>query len=279
MFTWRYEESPLKGSMGRVRVAFEFSSMQREPSRREALEQLEGGLGEAERRWLVPGKRAWRLNLDEMKVVHEPLKGSDWLKGTIDLEPEVHTSHNVLFEFSSYETTVAFYISQDEIDAASVHQGSEPETSQSLARFRADFPEAAKACFVMMRLADTATHNRIFDAIHSSLAPFGIKALRADHRSFHDELWTNVLTYMRGCAFGIAVFERLESDDFNPNVSLEVGYMLALGKPVCLLKDRTLKTLHSDLVCMLYREFDCQNPDQTISVALTQWCKDKRIIP
>ena len=31
------------------------------------------------------------------------------------------------------------------------------------------------------------------------------------------------------------MFERLESERYNPNVALEVGYMMALGKPVCLL--------------------------------------------
>ena len=31
------------------------------------------------------------------------------------------------------------------------------------------------------------------------------------------------------------MFERIESERHNPNVALEVDYMMALGKPVCLL--------------------------------------------
>ena len=71
-------------------------------------------------------------------------------------------------------------------------------------------------------------------------------------------LW-NILTYIYGCRFGIAVFERIEDEAFNPNVALEVGYMMGLGKPVCYLKERTLRTLHTDLVGQLYSEFDVEN--------------------
>jgi nucleoside 2-deoxyribosyltransferase len=86
------------------------------------------------------------------------------------------------------------------------------------------------------------------------------------------------MTYLYGCGFGIAVFERIEAEEFNPNVSLEVGYMFALNKPVCLLKDRTLKTLHTDLVGKLYKTFDPQDPIKTIPDEVTQWLSDKEII-
>ena len=80
---------------------------------------------------------------------------------------------------------------------------------------------------------------------------------------------------MHGCGFGIAVIERLQDDDFNPNVSLEVGYMLALGKPICLLKDKTHKTLQSDLGGKLYRPFDTQDPEASIPPVLSDWLRDK----
>lgn len=44
---------------------------------------------------------------------------------------------------------------------------------------------------------------------------------------------------MHGCEFGVAVFDRITEDDFNPNVTLEVGYMLGMGRNVLLLKDKT----------------------------------------
>lgn len=51
--------------------------------------------------------------------------------------------------------------------------------------------------------------------------------------------------------------------------------MLALRKPVCLLKDRTLTALHTDLVGKLYKEFDPLDPIATIPNELSRWLKDK----
>jgi hypothetical protein len=130
----------------------------------------------------------------------------------------------------------------------------------------------------MMRLRDTSAHGDITESIKATLGKYGVTGLRADDKSYHDDLFPNVLTYLYGCSFGIAVFERLEEESFNPNVALEVGYMRAVRKPVCLLKDRTLKTLQTDLVGKLYKEFDPQSPKTTIPDVLEKWLRDKEII-
>jgi len=54
--------------------------------------------------------------------------------------------------------------------------------------------------------------------------------------------------------------------------------MLALRKPVCILKDRTLKTLHSDIMGRLYRQFDPQDPAGSIPSELGAWMRDKGLI-
>ena len=94
------------------------------------------------------------------------------------------------------------------------------EIADSLDRFREDFPDPSKAAFIMMRFGSTSAHEKIVAAIRKTLAPLGITALRADDREYHDDLFPNILTYMHGCRFGVAVFERIELEDFNPNVSL-----------------------------------------------------------
>ena len=149
-----------------------------------------------------------------------------------------------------------------------------PSISNSLRRFHARYPNPAKLGFIMMRFGRTPAHQRIVDGIRSALQPIGCTALRADDQQYSDDLLSNILTYIYGCGFGIAVFERIEQEDFNPNVSFEVGWMLGLQKQVCLLKDRTLKTLHTDLVGKLYRTFDPQDPVATIKVELERWVAD-----
>jgi hypothetical protein len=52
---------------------------------------------------------------------------------------------------------------------------------------------------------------------------------------------------------------------------------MALNKPVLLLKDKTLKSLQTDLVGKLYHQFDFQYPEKTIPLVLDKWLSDKEI--
>ena len=153
-----------------------------------------------------------------------------------------------------------------------------PEIQDSMARFRKDYPDPDKTGFIIMRFGQTTAHEKLLSAIRDTLAKHCLIALRADDRQFHDDLYHNIMTYMYGCGFGIAVYERIESEEFNPNVSLEVGGMLVMGKPVCFLKDQTLRTLNTDLVGRLYKTFDPQDPKPTINNELSKWLRDKDLI-
>lgn len=152
------------------------------------------------------------------------------------------------------------------------------EIRDSLEHFQTDYPDPLKAAFIMMKFGTSKVHSDITAAIRSALLPHGIQGLRADDKHYSDDLFPNVMTYMRGCGFGIAVFERIETNEFNPNVSLEVGYMLALGKPVCLLKDKTLTGLQTDLVGKLYSLFDTYEITNTINIELSKWLLGKGIV-
>ena len=152
------------------------------------------------------------------------------------------------------------------------------ELSESIKRFKKDYPAPQKVAFIMMRFGKTQAHDRIVASLRSELEKHRLVAVRADQKDYHDDLYWNILTYLYGCGFGIAVFERLESDEFNPNVSLEVGFMLALKKPVLLLKDRTLKNLTADLIGKLYKTFDPQAISETLEPEVRRWLLDKGLI-
>lgn len=146
-----------------------------------------------------------------------------------------------------------------------------PEIQASLKLFRSNHPNTLKTAFIMMSFDKTPEHIEIASAIKQTLAASGITGLRADDREYHPDLFSNILTYMHGCDFGIAVFDSLSVKMHNPNVSLEVGYMLALGKRVCFLKDKTLNSLPVDLIGKLYRDFDPGNITETIQPTLSRW--------
>jgi hypothetical protein len=144
----------------------------------------------------------------------------------------------------------------------------------SLAAFNAD--HSGQTAFIMMKFIESPTHDQILLTIKRVLSSQGITALRADDRVYHPDLFTNVRTYMHGCTFGVAIFEAITGNDFNPNVSLEVGYMLALEKPICFLKDKKLPELHSDLTPKLYKAFDTYAVEPSLSQALLKWLEERK---
>lgn len=149
---------------------------------------------------------------------------------------------------------------------------------RSLELFKEDHPRPERCGFVMMRYAETKQHQAIVEAVREICKGARLEAVRADDKRYSDDLLDNVRTYMHSCGFGIAIIERLVTNDFNPNVSLEIGYMMALSKPVCLLKDSTLPSLQTDLVGRLYETFDTQNPAGSIPPVLEKWLREKSLV-
>jgi protein-tyrosine-phosphatase len=136
------------------------------------------------------------------------------------------------------------------------------------------YPNSAFNAFLMMRFAEQGSEDPIVNVIRAAFARYAIDVLRADDRAFCDSLWDNVRAYMEASDFGVAVFDQAAAAHFNPNVSLELGYMLALAKRVLLLKERSLPRLHSDLVGHLYKEFDHDQLELTVTRAVTSWLQD-----
>ncbi len=130
----------------------------------------------------------------------------------------------------------------------------------SVSRIRREYPDYERNVFVMMTFADSPQHAKIFDTTRATLENLGYHALRADERLYSDDLWSNVCVYMLACKRGIAIFERITVHEFNPSVAMEVGFMLALGKEVLLLKDIGMPALPTDLVGKLYRPFSALDP-------------------
>ena len=152
------------------------------------------------------------------------------------------------------------------------------DIKESSERFYRDYPNGTRTAFLIMQFTETDFHNKIISSIKSLLLEHNIIVLRADDKEYSDDLFANIKTYMHCCEFGISIFERVTEDEFNPNVSLEVGYMMGLNKPVCLLKDRTLKSLQTDLAGKLYKPINLFKIEETIKKHLNKWLVDKELI-
>ena len=167
------------------------------------------------------------------------------------------------------------YLTEPNVASSPPHP---PEIVASLRRLHSKYPDTQKLGFLIMRFAPAKPFQRIVKVIKATTEAHGLGLLRADEYGFHADLWGNVQTLLHGCAFGIAVYERINTNEPNANVGLEVGYLMAMNKPVLLLKDNTVPALHSDLTGKLYKTFDPHDPEHTIPDQLTKWLCDNGIV-
>lgn len=130
----------------------------------------------------------------------------------------------------------------------------------------------------MIRFSDTPQMQQIHQGTVEGLEEHGMSAVRADDRDYTGELWSNIEVYLTGCQYGIAVFEDINQSDYNSNVSLELGYLMGLGKRTLLLKEKRLPELPTDVVHRLYKEFDGYDIENSIKREIGEWTtKDLRI--
>jgi len=226
--------------------------------------------------WVIPNYKKWEFDLDKIKKKIPDLSSIEWLTGKVFLEPDIFVDPNE--KVGSKGTNITFYITKDTVRRLSIYIKPPSEIEGSIKGFQEDYPITSHTAFIMMRYGESKAHNNILKTIKKTLENLGIKGVVAKDKEYHDDLYYNILTYIFSCNFGIAVFERINQEEFNPNVSFEVGYMKALNKHVCLLKDTTLKSLQTDIIGKIYQQFDTRNPEETIPEVLVKWMKDKDIV-
>lgn len=146
-----------------------------------------------------------------------------------------------------------------------------PHLEPHLRSFLADHPDHDRNVFVMMRFNNSEQMTQVYASIKSALAARGMTAIRADDRDYTGELWSNIEVYLTGCKYGIAVFEDIDQRDYNPNVSLELGYLMGRGKRTLLLKEQRLPRLPTDVVHRLYKEFDMFDIQGSIDREVGRW--------
>lgn len=140
-----------------------------------------------------------------------------------------------------------------------------------MVEFLNDHPDPDTNVFIMMRFIASDQMTEAHSAIKDTLAQRGFHAVRADDRDYTGELWSNIEVYMTCCRYGIAVFEDIEQRDFNPNVSLELGYMLGKHKRCLILKEQRLPNLPADVVHRLYKPFDMFDIRASITREVARW--------
>lgn len=127
--------------------------------------------------------------------------------------------------------------------------------------------------FVMMKYRDDDAYQQIEHIVRTRLASYGLVARLAKDREYFPDLWANIVHCIKHCQYGLAIFEEIESRDFNPNISLELGYMYALERRCLLLKDRRMPQLPTDICGRIYRNFDTYKLTSSLSTQIDNWCE------
>jgi hypothetical protein len=161
--------------------------------------------------------------------------------------------------------------------------------ASSVQRFREDF-SYDDSVFVMMKFPDPNTMKpdgiRLLDDIWAEidrvLNAYGLKARRADKKTYHDQLWENICVYILGSRYGIAILEDRVAAELNPNVALEYGFMKALNRQVALLRDIQFKHDRADLTGKLAKPFEIDDNMQlkntSLRAAVQDWMLDLGIL-
>ena len=136
--------------------------------------------------------------------------------------------------------------------------------------FLMNYPHVDRNVFIMMPFGSDISE-AIYNGIAKVLEEHGLIPLRADSNSFAPALWWNVVTYMIGSSYGVVVYEPNETVPFNPNVSIEAGFMTALDKPVLFLVNDYLKKLPVDFSGHLYKSFSATSVENSITSAIADW--------
>ena len=111
-----------------------------------------------------------------------------------------------------------------------------------------------RSVFMMIRYRDR--NKSLIKEIKSALSEQGMNGILASEHNLTDDLY-NPIACLLSCSKGIAVFDEAEvGQEFNPNVAYELGILHLLGRGCLILKHQSLKTLHTDILMKLYREYE-----------------------
>lgn len=132
---------------------------------------------------------------------------------------------------------------------------------------------ASRNVFVMMRYREDLRFRELEALVRGSLSEYGLCGRFAKDASYKVDVWDNIVFYMRNCSLGLAVFEEIDEREFNPNISIELGYMLALGIRCLILKDKRMPRLPTDVCGKIYSDFDTYDLANSVKPRIAHWCE------
>jgi hypothetical protein len=274
--SWICDESP-NDHARYLEIRYVLSATKKQRQKREAINAFEQVVWEEKLDWLRPADSEWSIDLDVLLKQFPQLADLGWFKGVASSQPDFEQEERSIEGRLRYVGRVSMCVYPDDDGGEVESAAALPEIGNSLEEFLQDHPAASQTACIVVSSDATAADDGIVDAIRSALKAHAIEGLLADDKQYHADHWSNLQTYLHGCGLTIAVVAATGADDVNSNVSLGVGYAMALNKPICLLKPGTLTTGDADLLSNLYREFDAEQPKTAIPEQIEQWFAEREL--
>lgn len=108
----------------------------------------------------------------------------------------------------------------------------------------------------------------VIDVVREGITARGLRPRIAADESHHRWLWDNVELFLLGCARGVAVVEDRYRPELNPNVAMEWGWMVGMGRHVLFLREQGFGHDRADWAGLHSYEFDWDDPRPGIDAAL-----------
>lgn len=145
--------------------------------------------------------------------------------------------------------------------------------------------DKAKNCFVMMRYRDHPKLGEIENVIREALDKHGVEAKLAKEGTGSSLLWANVCAFMDRAKFGVAIFDNVATYKpgearANPNICMELGYMLARGADCLILRDvagyeDANGRLFTDLDGHIVQTIDTSRDTADLAAVVSKWIQQR----
>jgi hypothetical protein len=108
----------------------------------------------------------------------------------------------------------------------------------------------------------------VIDLVKEAVKTQGYTPLLALDKRYHPELFRNIEVYLLGCSKAIAIVESKHTNELNPNVTMEWGWLRASDRQVLYLVEKDFDKARADLKGLIEDYFDWNDPKPGVGAAV-----------
>lgn len=116
---------------------------------------------------------------------------------------------------------------------------------------------------------------KVIDTVKSVIIELQYRPQIASQASHQRWLWDNVELFLLGCGRGVAIVEDKYLPELNPNVAMEWGWMVGMGREVLFLREQSFQHDRADWTGLINEPFAWQDPVPGIEAALKKFLPDR----